>query len=351
MSKRIPGVTIGIVFYNEQERISKCLSALLLAYRFYLRTSPSVPIEFIFADNGSVDLSPRVVEEFCRKNDLPYTLYFSETNNMARSRNQILLLSKHQYLLFIDADCCPQESWISKYLEMAGKLQGERWAALGGENFPPLSESETFYQCQRLLKKNPLLFLNSTQLLSPDKNQNVWHVPTCNVLYRAEVLQDLGGFHDSFVRVGEDLQLSARLIQNGWKIIFIQGVAVEHFDRTDFKGWFLKCLRYGSVQPRILFSYPTATSRLRWIPFLLIITLCLLFSLTPLVAGLGVLAMSLLVPVFVSVLNRNFKNILPWIIFLNGTIISYCLGYIFGSCKTVLPLLKLQSAKTINETD
>lgn len=351
MAIPVSGVSIGIVFHNEQERISKCLAALLKAYRTYQHTAQALPVEFIFVDNRSTDESCRVVEEFCIENALPYQLSISETNNMARSRNKVLSLCRYQYLVFLDADCCPADNWLCKYLEVVRDLKTERWAAIGGENFPPLAEHKTLYHCQNLLKKNPLLFLNSTQLLETEKNKEVLHVPTCNVLYKAEVLKELGGFHDSFVRVGEDLQLSARLIQSEWKIIFAEGLGVEHFDRTDFKGWFLKCLRYGSVQPEILFSYPKATSRMRWIPFLVIILLSALTVTSPWIATFGILAMAIFVPVLISVLNGTLKNLAPWIVFLNGTIIFYCLGYVLGFCKTVWPISKLQSAKTVSEVE
>lgn len=351
MTNRASGVSIGIVFHNEQDRILGCLSALLSAYRFYQHESSTLPVELIFVDNNSTDLSTQVVKEFCRKNELPFSLYSSETNNMARARNKVLELSKHKYLLFLDADCCPQKNWISAYLDAVGELEGQRWAAIGGENFPPLDEGKAFYHCQRLLKKNPLLFLKSTQLLSPQENRNVLHAPTCNILYRAEVLEDLGGFHESFHRVGEDLQLSARLIQSGWKIIFIPGVGVEHFDRTEFKSWFFKSFRYGSVQPSVLFSYPKSTSRLRWTPFLIIIFGLSFLIFDPKLAGLSALTMSLAVPILISLWNQNLKNMIPWIIFLNGTITFYCLGYVFGFCKTVLQALRLQSATPTNEAD
>jgi len=347
----VPGISVGIVFHNEQERISKCLSGLLTAYHRYMSEPASFPIEFIFVDNRSTDDSRRVVEDFCLENALPHILSFSETNNMARSRNKVLSLCKHQYLLFLDADCRPGEAWICKYLDLVYEFTDVRWAAIGGENFPPLSENKTLYNCQTLLKKNPLLFLKSTQLLGADRSQQVLHVPTCNVLYKTEVLQDLGGFDDSFIRVGEDLQLSARLIQNDWKIIFAQGIGVEHFDRTDFKGWFLKCFRYGSVQPQILFSYPNSTSRLRWIPFFVVIFLLLVSTFSPGLAGLATLTMAILVPAFISVMSGIQKNILQWIVFLNGTIIFYCFGYIVGLCKTVWRLSRLQNAKALGEVD
>ncbi|HEY1080014.1 MAG TPA: glycosyltransferase [Bdellovibrio sp.] len=351
MAKHVPGISIGIVFHNEQERISKCLTGLLSAYRRYLQVPSPYPVEFIFVDNKSTDRGRQLIEDFCLENALPYTLYISETNNLARSRNKILSLCKYQYLLSVDADCRPGESWLCRYMDLVSEFKNVRWAAIGGENFPPLRENKTLYYCQSLLKKSPLLFLNSTQLLSSEKSLQVLHVPTCNVLYKTEVLQNLGGFDDSFVRVGEDLDLSARLIQNDWKIIFAHGLGVEHFDKTDFKSWFLKSFRYGSVQPQILFSYPKATSRLRWIPFFVIVLLILLPALFFWTAGIGILIAATCIPAFISVIHGRRKNIVPWIFFLNGTIILYCLGYIFGSCKTIWPLSRLQSVKALGEVD
>lgn len=351
MAISIPGISIGIVFHNEQERILKCLSALSSAYSEYVKQSSTLPVEFIFVDNKSTDSGSQVVEKFCRENYLPFSLYRTAANNMGRARNKVISSSKYSYLIFLDADCCPQKSWIQNYLKIIEDLKDEKWAAIGGENFPPITGDNALYNCQRLLKKHPQLFLSSTQLLQVHENRQVRHVPTCNALYKKDVLREIGGFQDSFVRVGEDLQLSARLIHGGWKIIFAPGIGVEHCDKTDFKSWFLKCFRYGSVQLRVLLSYPKATSSLRWVPALIILFLAAVFAWSSWFFVVFLFAGAVLVPAIIALVNKEARNLIPWILFLNGTVVFYSMGYAFGACKIVLQPSKLQNVSLLNEVD
>lgn len=345
MSEARSGYSIGIVFHNEGEKILASLNGIAKAMSRMAQDS-SEPTELIFVDNCSTLNCCEIIRDFCQRHQLSYKLIKNDANNMARARNRCVTEASYDKLLFIDADCVPQEDWLTSYNKLVATLSPLGFAAIGGENIPP-TEASLFYLSCRLLKQNPFVYLSSTQLLPASQIKEVRHIPTCNALYLRRFIQEAGGFNEDFARAGEDLELNARLIKKGLKIYHAPGLAVEHRDKTQLTNWFKKIFRYGSVQPRILIFQGSGLDYERWIPVAV------------LAAALGGLLfytreVVLCAFVFISVVSamtvlkgQKLKIAPYFFVFLSGTVFSYLLGYFIGFCKMPEIFLKSKDAEPL----
>lgn len=351
MSNEPNGISIGIVFFNEaNQSFSRLLNSLLETYQHHLLSS-NIPVEFIFVDNQSTIRNDTLLIQFCEAHNLTYKFHRNNENNMGSARNKALVFSKYEVIIFLDADCYPKRQWLTNYVDKLKSLEEPDWAALGGENIPPTSSTNILHKCQLLLKKIPLLYLNSPQMLPARGLTRVLNISTCNALYKTNILRSLGGFNEGCVRVGEDLDLSARLIARNWMIFFAQGLEVEHHDKTDFLRWFLKIIRYGSAQPRLLFSSTYSVSKLRWIPlFLLFAAGISIYHFPDQTLYFGLVCM-LIVPLLSCAYHKDWPILIPWFLFLNGTVFSYLLGYVLGIGKSILQLPRQKNASTIVEIE
>lgn len=343
MSKKLWGFSIGIIFHNEGPNILPCLRGLKKAITNFKSLS-SEPVELIFVDNCSQKECRQLILDFCAEFELTHQLIGNDVNNMGRARNRFILAAAHPKLIFLDADCAPGNDWLIHFAKAFQENDSKMVGAMGGENIPPIANIEIFFECYRLLKANPLLYLGSTQLLPAKESVRVRHVPTCNVLYKKEALLSVGGFCEDFARAGEDLDLNTRLIRSGWKIFFQKGLQVEHHDKTKLSLWFAKVFRYGSAQPPILFSYPRSVDFSRWLPFFLLLILSTMFFVAGLKAGAALVIAALLIPVGLCGLRGKWLILPYWTVFLNGTIASYLLGYVIGTCRIVLRPLRRKNA-------
>jgi glycosyltransferase involved in cell wall biosynthesis len=76
-------------------------------------------MELIVTDDGSVDETPQIVEQFARTVPFPvrFTTHTHETFQLSRSRNEGVRASTAPYLLFVDGDCVLPPDHVRQHLE------------------------------------------------------------------------------------------------------------------------------------------------------------------------------------------------------------------------------------------
>ena len=85
-----------------------------------LRTLESVKIqcfkdyELIIVDDGSIDLTAKVVNSFCKENNLKYKYIYQENAGPSAARNHAVANADGKFLAFLDAD----DTWHSSKLQI-----------------------------------------------------------------------------------------------------------------------------------------------------------------------------------------------------------------------------------------
>lgn len=200
-----PTHAVIIPHYNDIDRLSRCLEALLP------QAGPET--EIIVVDNASpVSMDP-IRERFDQVRVLT-----QPEKGAGPARNMGVAHSTAPWILFIDADCVPAPDWLA-----VGKRIARPDQVIGGrvdvfhETPPPQSGAEAFetvfaFKMQAYLERDA--FLGAGNLVLP----------------RA-LFDDVGGFRPA---VAEDKEWSQRAARGGYTLAYDDDFVVSHPSRQDW---------------------------------------------------------------------------------------------------------------------
>jgi O-antigen biosynthesis protein len=165
-----------------------------------------------------------------------------EEQGAAAARNRGIRQSCSEYVFFIDADCLPEEGWVSQML-MQLKATGA-----DGTQGPVLSRQQEpvarYIQAEFEERQGRL-----------QRHQCISLVSTGNAAFRRSALESVGCF-DPKMRLVEDTDLSFRLTQKGYTLRYVERPVVWHAHPTRMKDLFRRKFRYGYWVGRVYLRHP-----------------------------------------------------------------------------------------------
>jgi len=93
------------------------------------------------------------------------------------------------------------------------------------------------------------------------------HIPGCNMAFRREVLEEIGGFDPIYRSAGDDVDVCWRLQDRGYHIGFSPAAMVWHFRRNTMKAYIGQQKGYGKAEALLYFRHPQRFNALgysRW---------------------------------------------------------------------------------------
>ncbi len=224
-----PKVSVVIPVYNRPTEIKECLQSLLhLDY-------PVKQLEIVVVDDGSTDHTPIVVSEF------PVRLIRMEKNRQAPfCRNTGAEAAEGEILAFVDSDCLVDPQWLK---ELLPTFKDASIGAVGGRVDAHYRRSGL----DRYEAVNSSLIMGRRAMVSQRK-ENVFYVPSCNLLVQKKVFQHVGGFREELV-VGEDVDLCWRIQDFGFRIAFQPVGSVLHKHRNRLIPFCKRRFEYGTSEP------------------------------------------------------------------------------------------------------
>lgn len=208
--KNLPPVSILVPAHNEERVIEKTLESLCrMDY-------PFEKIEIVVVNDGSMDRTPQIVEEFQRK-DPRVKLYSIPEEEAGKGKphalNRGLSQVKQEYIAVYDADNTPESDSL-------------RYLVLNLMDNPVLAS--TFGKFRTRNQKRNLLtrFINLETLSFQFMIQagrylllKLALLPGTNFLIRRKALVECGGWDENALT--EDTELSIRLYKKGYQIKFV----------------------------------------------------------------------------------------------------------------------------------
>ncbi len=254
--------SIIIASFNEDENLKNCLNSLRnIDY-------PKEDYEIIVVDNNSEDNTRDIVALFSE------VLYLNEDRRGAAcARNKGIASSKHDILVFIDADIQVTSSWLSSLID---PFQDARIGAVGGAILPANKKSII----SRYLGIS--LFMRYHR---HGPQREVKGYPSCNLAVRKDLAE--GGFDAStFNTYAEDKDLCWRIIKRGYKIVFSPKAILVHNHPENLSGLFELFKKSAAARSAFSIKYPASPDALLFnlhlplLYILVIILLSLYFGLT-----------------------------------------------------------------------
>ena len=194
-----------------------------------------------------------------------------EVNNLGAARDQALRLSNCALLAFVDADVELPRDWLRTLRDFLADPQNEAcWGVASVLSAPPDSK---FDRAMALAMSTPLAHLGTSQAAQIRGEKTVSHLATAAVLFRRQSVLEVGGFSDQFSRVGEDLELSYRLMRasgaNLRRLVLLPRPIVTHHQDQSISAWTARVFRYGWSQCEVARRHPRHIVSRKLIPFLI----------------------------------------------------------------------------------
>jgi glycosyltransferase involved in cell wall biosynthesis len=214
--------SVVIPAYNAGDTLAACLHGL------QSQDLPREDYEVIVVDDGSTDNSAAVAGNF------EVRLIRQENRGAPAARNTGLEQAQGDWVVFTDADCVPSRSWLSGLVSAAEAEDGAFGAAGRTVGYNSTHPAARFVDLMGGL----------------DAERHLAHptfpfAPTCNVMYRRSLLQEIGGFDARYCAYDAcDLHARARRVQDG-AFPYVGHAIVLHQHRPSWKAYWKQQRNYG----------------------------------------------------------------------------------------------------------
>ena len=217
-------ISIIIPVYNRPEELKELLSSLVQ------QTNKS--FEVIVIDDGSTEKSNKVSELFEDRLSIRY--FFQKNQGPGQARNYGCDNALGDLFIFFDSDCIIPEDYIENLRRRIGTFD-----AFGG----PDKEHPHFTAIQKAISYSMTSIFTTGGIRGKARSAAKFHPRSFNMGIHKAVYDRTGGF--SNLRFGEDIDLSIRIFESGFRSILIPECFVFHKRRTDFKKFFKQVYNSG----------------------------------------------------------------------------------------------------------
>ena len=225
-------LSIIIVNYNVEHFLHQCLKSIEKAIQ-------DIPLEIFVVDNNSVDNSLNML-----RNNFPYVKIIANSDNkgFSKANNQAIRQAKGKYILLLNPDTIIQPNTL---IETISFLQETPHAGAvgvkmidGNGNFLPESKrslpnpKSAFYKIfglSKLFPKSKKYGQYHLNYLDENKIYEVDVLSGAFFMTRKNILDEIGMLDETFFMYGEDIDLSYRIQQHGYKNFYFPKTSIIHY--------------------------------------------------------------------------------------------------------------------------
>ena len=238
-------ISIIIPVFNRPEELAELLESL--------SHQTDSGFSVIIVDDGSDQKSDLVVAKFQKKLSIQY--FFKKNSGPGSSRNYGCEKSISNFFIFFDSDCIIPPDYLALLKANLGDVQ-----AYGG----PDKEHYSFTPIQKAISYSMTSLFTTGGIRGNKKSVEKFHPRSFNMGYSREVYEKIGGF--SKLRFGEDIDLSIRIFDNGFKTKLFPECFVYHKRRTDFKKFFKQVFNSGIARINLYKRHPKSLKLVHFFP-------------------------------------------------------------------------------------
>lgn len=232
-------ISVVIPTLNDAATLNSCLRSL------DRQNYPEDAYEIIIVDGGSNDGTVSIAEEYdCR-------VLHEDEGTISYAREIGVREANGEYIAFTDADCVVGNNWLKKLVETIESH--ENVAGVGGPNVTP-DDDTTFAKAVGDFFE-VFSRVGARYGYTNDEITEVEHNPTCNVLYKRDVIKEVGGFNEQLVTV-DDEEMDFRIRNNGYKLLFRPDAVVDHYRRPTWRRFIKMASTYGYGRGQAIRLHP-----------------------------------------------------------------------------------------------
>lgn len=211
--------------------------------------------EVLVIEDGSTNDAKAIVQKYEQLLDVKY--FFKPNEGQGFARNYGFERAKGDYFVIFDSDCLIPED----YLEIVKNYLFEHHLdAYGG----PDAAHETFTPVQKAISYAMTSPFTTGGIRGNKKHIGQFHPRSFNMGVSREVYEKVGGF--ILTRLGEDIEYSIRIHENGFKIGLIPAAKVFHKRRTSFSQFYKQLHFFGRARINIYKHFPSELKLVHFFP-------------------------------------------------------------------------------------
>lgn len=272
-------VSVIIPNFNGEIYLAECLKSLEKSI-----TKANIKFEIILIDNGSTDNSVAVFKEFVTHTKIEYSIIQNTSNlGFAKAVNQGICQSNFNWVLLLNNDLVLSPQWFQQIIKGVNKIKHKNISTIIGTVLNKKGtriESqgvEFYFQGKAININNGLSYGPKTSPV----NKLVWGASAALVIYNKKIIKNIGMFDEDFFAYEEDIDLSLRLHNFGFKTLLISNATSFHLgggtsnkmgnlrQRMDAKNWIFIILKNYPIK-EIIFNLPKIIEeRLRNLSYLI----------------------------------------------------------------------------------
>jgi glycosyltransferase involved in cell wall biosynthesis len=208
-----PKVTIGLCARNAEDYVKEAINSIRD------QDFPHELMELIFVDDGSEDSTLSIIQECISKIDIPAEVFHTSWKGLGHARNIIVTNAEGDFIIWVDADMVISRDFVTNLVNFieqhpeVGIAKGRHTLEPGGnllgtlEAYSRAAGGMVDYQSEKARSKV---------------------LGTGGSIYRAEAIEQVGGFDQNLRGHGEDLDIELRVRAAGWSL---------HVVDTDFSDY------------------------------------------------------------------------------------------------------------------
>lgn len=214
-----PSASIVVPVRDAERTITECVRSLL-----ELRADPAP--ELVVVDNGSTDGTLEALRGFGDR----IVVLHEARRGAAAARNAGIAGSRGELIAFTDADCTVEPDWLA---ELASACDDPRVGVAGGTILATPGANQVELYGESIHDHR-----SAIEVYEPP------YAITMNWASPRRVLEQVGGFDEDFLRC-QDVDLSFRIVQAGYRLAFVPGAVVHHHNESTLGGLFREGFTHG----------------------------------------------------------------------------------------------------------
>ncbi|MDE6097878.1 MAG: glycosyltransferase [Muribaculaceae bacterium] len=252
--------SVIIPVYNRIGEVAELLDSL--------KAQTSANFEVILVEDGST-MPCRQQAENAAAAGIDVKYFFKENEGRSIARNYGMERATGDYFVFFDSDCViPPE-----YFATLEKLLSENpLDCFGG----PDAAHDSFSDTQKAINYSMTSFLTTGGIRGGKVQLEKFTPRTFNMGFSRKVYETVGGFREMF---SEDIDMSKRILREGFSIGLLRQVPVWHKRRVDFKKFFRQVYVFGMSRITLKLLYPDSLKAVHTLPAVFVLGTLLLLVL------------------------------------------------------------------------
>ncbi len=258
----MPRFSVVIPVYNRPDEVADLLESLQQqSYRDF---------EVIIVEDGSTVPCRKQCEDAAAAGlDVKY--YFKSNEGRSPARNYGMDRAGGEWLVFFDSDCVIPSDYferLSRELDSRPDID-----CFGG----PDAAHSSFTKTQKAINHAMTSVLTTGGIRGGKNIDPTKFVPrTFNMGFRRSVYDKVGGFREMF---SEDIDMSTRIRQAGFRTLLLPECAVYHKRRVDFAKFFRQVHVFGMSRITLELIYPGSMKPVHALPAVAVIVGVIMFVL------------------------------------------------------------------------